>query len=148
MLLHTCTLSTCPTGRHKYELRKSMVAALAWVPWVPRNPWNFIDGFRNPLILKRLSSKSNKTKHLKYKFFTNQGFFSVLRLYSPLSFEQKYFWNPWIWNPNAATDLSMFLAVFFSYEFNSNWITLLRIRAIFRTVAEGAFAPSISNKGS
>ena len=33
------------------------MAALAWVPWVLRNPWNFEEGFRNPWILNKLSCK-------------------------------------------------------------------------------------------
>ena len=44
------------------------VAALAWVPCNPGNPWNFGEGFRNPRILNRLINKYNQTRRLKYKF--------------------------------------------------------------------------------
>ena len=49
------------------------VAALAWVPWVPRNPWKFVEGFRNPWILNRLLDKCNKIRHLKYEFIYKIG---------------------------------------------------------------------------
>ena len=85
------------------------VAVLALVPWVLRNPWNFRDGFWNPWILSRLLSKCNETRCLKSKYFwkinklrifLHSFYFEVI---SPLKFEEKYFWNPWIWCPNAAT---------------------------------------------
>ena len=49
------------------------MAALAWVPWVPQNPWNFGEGFWNPWILNRSITKYNKTRGLDYDFVHKIG---------------------------------------------------------------------------
>ena len=61
-----------PYSLKKFIIQTSCLIAFTYQsvqnPWVPRNPWNFGDGFRNSWILNRLISKCNQTRRLDYKY--------------------------------------------------------------------------------
>ena len=108
------------------------MAALAWIPWVPRNPW----------ILHRLLRKCNKTRHLKYKFLLKyigkmRNILHFLLFWGPIHpyNMKKRSRNSWIWNPKANTvkvlkdPTSASFEIFFSILNESNFYNWTRLLA-------------------